>query len=114
VAFIERYAYLQIKRLSGEKIDNIFSAGGGSNSDTWLRIRSAVLNKTVKKMKNVTGAAGAAVLAASKTHFRSLEEAAARMVHPELTVEPDPALIEPYRKKYQLFIDELTKRKILP
>lgn len=113
VAFIERYAYLQIKRLSGEKIDNIFSAGGGSNSDTWLRIRSAVLNKPVKKMKNVTGAAGAAVLAASKTHFQSLEEAAAGMVHPELTVEPAPALIEPYRKKYQLFIDELTKRKIL-
>ncbi len=114
VAFIERYAYLQVKQLSGEKIKHIFSAGGGSNNDTWLRIRSSVLNKPVKKMKNVTGAAGAAVLAASKTHYRSLEEAAAAMVHPETTIDPEPALTEPYRNKYELFINELIKRKILP
>ncbi|AXY76868.1 carbohydrate kinase [Paraflavitalea soli] len=113
VAFIERYAYERIASLSGEKIERIFSAGGGSNSDTWLRIRSAVINVSVCKMKNVSGAAGAAILAASRSFYSSLQDAAAAMVSPELTVQPSPPLVNAYDLKYKLFIDELKARKIL-
>ena len=76
VAFIERYAYEKIESLSGEKIQHVFSAGGGSNNGTWLKIRSSVLNRPVAKMKNVSGAAGAAILAASNTVYASLQDAA--------------------------------------
>ncbi|MFT3826388.1 MAG: FGGY-family carbohydrate kinase [Chitinophagaceae bacterium] len=113
VAFIERYAYDSIAALSGEKIQQVFSAGGGSNSDTWLRIRSSVLNIPVCKMKNVSGAAGAAVLAASRSYYSSLQEAAAAMVTPELTVRPEQPLVKAYGQKYKLFIEELKARKIL-
>lgn len=113
VAFIERYAYERIADLSGEKIESVFSAGGGSNNDTWLRIRSAVLNVPVCKMKHVSGAAGAAILAASCSYYTSLPEAAREMVHPEQLVEPEQRLVPLYTEKYMLFIDELKKRKIL-
>jgi sugar (pentulose or hexulose) kinase len=113
VAFIERYAYERISLLSGEKMDRIFSAGGGSNSDTWLRIRSSVINVPVCKMKNVSGAAGAAILAASRSYYSSLQQAAAAMVAPELTVQPSPDLVTAYDQKYKLFIEELRARKIL-
>lgn len=114
VAYIERYAYEQIKKLSGESISSISSAGGGSNSEAWLRIRSAVLNLPINKMKNVSGAAGAAVLAASRTYYSSLVEAAEAMVHPEKTIQPDPVLVNKYSEAYDVFIKELEKRKIIP
>ncbi|MBO9634945.1 MAG: FGGY-family carbohydrate kinase [Chitinophagaceae bacterium] len=113
VAFIERYAYERISLLSGEKPEQIFSAGGGSNSDTWLRIRSAVSGVPICRMKNVSGAAGAAILAASRSFYASLQEAAAQMVSPELTIRPEPALVAAYDQKYQVFIEELKARKIL-
>jgi len=113
VAFIERYAYERISLLSGERIEQVFSAGGGSNSDTWLHIRSSVSNMQVCKMKNVSGAAGAAILAASRSFYSSLQEAAAAMVTPELTVHPVPDLVIAYDLKYKHFIAELKVRKIL-
>lgn len=113
VAFIERYAYDRISLLSGEKIAQIFSAGGGSNSDTWLRIRSCVSNVDVCKMQQVSGAAGAAILAASCTYYRSLQEAAAAMVKPAMVVEPEAELVAAYDEKYKQFIQALKARKIL-
>lgn len=113
VAFIERYAYERISLLSGEKIEQVFSAGGGSNSDTWLKIRSSVINVPICRMKNVSGAAGAAILAASRSFYLSLQLAAAAMVSPELTVHPDAHLVSAYDQKYKLFIEELKARKTL-
>jgi sugar (pentulose or hexulose) kinase len=113
VAFIERFAYERISSLSGKKTERVFSAGGGSKSDTWLRIRSCVMNVPICKMKNVSGAAGAAILAASRTFYSTLEEAANAMVTPELTVQPDVALASAYDDKYKLFIEKLKERKIL-
>ncbi|MBO9657191.1 MAG: FGGY-family carbohydrate kinase [Chitinophagaceae bacterium] len=113
VAFIERYAYEKISQLSGEKIERIFSAGGGTNSDTWMKIRSSILNVPVCKMKNVSGAAGAAILAASAGFYASLEQAATEMVNPELTIQPDLRLTEAYDHKYKSFLEELKNRRIL-
>lgn len=113
VAFIERYAYERISLLSGEKIEQVFSAGGGSNSDTWLRIRSCILNVPVCRMQNVSGAAGVAILAASHCFYASLSEAAAAMTTPESVLEPFAPLVSAYDLKYKLFIEELKARKIL-
>ena len=104
VAFIEKYAYDKIRKLSGEAIKCVYSAGGGSSSDTWLRIRSNVLNLPIAKMENVTGAAGAAILAASKTFYRHLEEAGTYMTHAEKTIQPEPELVSAYAERYQAFV----------
>lgn len=113
VAFIERYAYDRIVALSGESIDSVYSAGGASNSDTWLRIRASVLNRPIMKMKNVSGAAGAAILAASTNYYSSLEEASGAMVCPEKRYEPEAGLVNAYEEKYQRFLSELKNQKML-
>lgn len=113
VAFIERYAYEKIISLSGEKIEHILSAGGGSKNETWLKIRSAVLNLPVSKMKNVSGAAGAAILAASRTFYGSLEAAAEAMARPELVIEPDQVLASAYDLKYAVFLETLKSKNII-
>lgn len=110
VAFIERYAYERIKALSGEDVAQVFTAGGGSNSDTWLTIRSNVLNLPLRKMKNVSGAAGAAVLAASRTHFTTIVDAARAMIQAEKVIQPEAALAAKYETAYQQFIDTLKKK----
>lgn len=104
VAYIERYAYEVIEQLSGESVSAVFTAGGGSNSDLWLQIRSNVLQLPVYKMKHVTGAVGAAIIAASQTHFASLTEAAKALTQIEKEVYPQPVAVDIYQQNYQQFI----------
>lgn len=110
VAYIERYAYAVIEQLSGEKVKAIYTAGGASNSAVWLQIRSNVLNLPLYKMKHVTGATGAAILAASKTHFSSIMEAAAAMTQIERKVKPAPAIMAMYENNYIKFIQALKEK----
>lgn len=113
VAYIERYAYEHIQNLTREKAESIFTAGGGSNSDIWLKIRSNVLNLPIMKMMNVTGAAGAAILAASGTFYNSITDACNAMVHPILKIEPKDNLAKEYDLRYDLFIKTLHEKQIL-
>jgi len=110
VAYIERYAYDMIKKLSGEELKAVYTAGGGSNSDTWLKIRSNVLNVPVYKMKHVTGAVGAAILAASKTYFSSVIEAAQALTQIEKEIRPEASLVIQYEKNYRAFIQLLQEK----
>lgn len=88
VAYIERLAYETIETLSRERIEVVYAAGGGSSSETWLQIRSDVLQKPITKMKHAEGAVGAAMLAASATDFASLGEAVRQMSIVDKRVEP--------------------------
>lgn len=110
VAFVERYAYEMIERLSGETVNAVYTAGGGSNSDVWLTIRSNVLNRPVHKCGNVTGAAGAAIVAAAGSHFGTLTRAAQAMTRIEKTVCPEAVLAEAYERQYRIFIQTLTQK----
>ncbi|MBB1287283.1 FGGY-family carbohydrate kinase [Flavisolibacter sp. BT320] len=114
VAYIERYAYERIKALSGEDVAQVFTAGGGSNSDTWLTIRSNVLNLPLRKMKNVSGAAGAAVLAASRTHYSTIVEAAGVMIQAEKVILPEKSLVAQYADGYKQFIHVLKQKGYIP
>lgn len=113
VAYIERLAYELIEQLSGERPTAVYTAGGGSNSDVWLTIRSNVLNLPIYKSKEASGAVGAAVVAASKTYYASLAEAAARMTAIEREIESEPGLVAAYERSYRRFVDELKKRKYI-
>lgn len=112
VAYIEKMAYDRIESLSGEKVEQVYSAGGGSNSDLWMKIRASVLNLPIRKMKNTSGAAGAAILAASGTFYPDLGTAAARMVHMEKEIFPVPEWVLAYAQGYRLFLEELKKREV--
>lgn len=103
VAYIEKMAYEMIEQLSGERVKAVYTAGGASNSALWLKIRACVLGVPVHKMKEVSGAAGAAILAASQTQYGGIAEAAAAMAHIEKTMLPEPDLAEAYGEGYESF-----------
>ncbi|MDM1049580.1 FGGY-family carbohydrate kinase [Sphingobacterium hotanense] len=108
VAFIERLAYEIIEDLSGEKVEAVYSAGGGSNSDVWLKIRASVMNVPIFKCKEASGAFGAAIMAASNTYYTSLIEAASAMTQIEKVVQPDTTLQAAYEEQYQAFKQKLS------
>jgi len=110
VAYIERYAYDLIEQLSGETVKAVFTAGGASNSSAWLAIRAAVLNRPIHKMKHVSGAMGAAILAASTSWYDSVITAVQRMVETDKTIEPARHLVEAYEKGYRDFVNALRDR----
>lgn len=104
VAYLERYALELLQGFTGEQINAVYTAGGGSNSEIWIQLRSHVLNLPVHKMKEVSGAVGAAILAASGTGFKSLAAAASAMTKTDRTYLPDPALAAVYEGHYQRFL----------
>lgn len=110
VAYVERYAFELIENLSNGKVKAVYTAGGGSKNDTWLAIRSNVLNRPIYKMKYVTGAVGAAILAASQTHFSSITKAVSNMTQMEKEFQPVPELADRYKEIYQQFLKKLIEK----
>jgi len=110
VAYLERYAFELIEHLSGEKVNAVYTAGGGSNSNPWLTIRSNVLNRPVYRMKYVSGAVGAAILAASNTYFTSITEAAQKLTLIDKEIHPQPELVKVYNDNYKRFIEAMEER----
>lgn len=110
VAYLERYAYEMIEGLSGEKVKAVFTAGGGSNSDVWLKIRCNVMNLPIYKMKFISGSVGAAILAASNTHFTSIIDAVESLTQVDKVFEPDLDLSLVYNTEFQKFSELLIEK----
>lgn len=110
VAYLERYAFELIKQFTGEGILTVYTAGGGSNSDVWLKIRSNVLGLPICKMKYVSGAVGAAILAASNTYFKTLTEAVEALTMIEKEIHPEAELSEAYNENYYRFLDLMAEK----
>lgn len=113
VAYLERLAYETAESLSGEKVKEIYTAGGASQNNTWLQIRSSVLNRLVIRMKNVSGAMGAAILSASQSYYSGLQDAVSHLVTVEKQVEPQPKKHEVYQERYHQFLERLRDKGYL-
>ena len=109
VAYLERMGFDLIEELSGERVETVSTAGGGSAGETWLRIRANVLDRPLRKARNANAATGAAMIAASGVWYAGLIEAVAAMVELEAVVEPD-GLVGAYREGYERFREELVRR----
>ncbi|XP_030478927.2 D-ribulose kinase isoform X1 [Cannabis sativa] len=70
IARIEAKAYNLLKDLGASKVDEVFTAGGGSKNDKWTKIRERVLGLPVNRATQTEAAYGAALLAL-KGSFRS-------------------------------------------
>jgi sugar (pentulose or hexulose) kinase len=103
VAYVERLAYETLESLGATIGDVIRAAGGGARSDVWLQIRADVLNRQLLRPVETGAAMGAAILAASRTHYDGVVPAARAIVHIERSVQPRPALVERYDERYQSF-----------
>ncbi len=107
VAFAERLCYDTLSSLGAPAGEVIYSAGGGSKSNEWLKIRASVLNKTIKVPKITDAALGCAVIAASNIEFKNIVEAARSMVEIDKVVEPEVKLSKPYDEIYHQFLDDI-------
>jgi sugar (pentulose or hexulose) kinase len=103
VAYVERLAYEMLESLGGTIGPAVRVAGGGARSDVWLAIRASVLNRELLCPVEAGAAMGAAILAASRTHFEGVIPAARAMVHIERSVQPRPDLVARYEERYQRF-----------
>ena len=106
VAYIERLSYELVEHLSGERVSLVSSAGGASRSDVWLQLRSNVLQRPIVRMRLPEAAVGAAIIAASGTHFSTLDEAVQGMTSPESTIHPN-AKAWAYEAPYAAFVEQL-------
>ncbi|GAB2733556.1 FGGY-family carbohydrate kinase [Salinifilum aidingensis] len=110
VAFAERLALSRLEQLGAPAVGPVRTAGGGSASRVWCRIRASVLNRPVMRMLRARTALGAAVLAATGSAHTGLGEAAAAMVGSGEVVEPEPAEVDRLDENYRRFTAELRRR----
>ena len=108
VGFAERLALEKMQKLGCEVGDVICTTGGVCRSALWLRIRAAILNRTLQIPKVVDAAMGSALLAASGD-LGSLGDAAKTMIRYEKTVEPDRELAARYDEIYRRFLIDLRR-----
>lgn len=108
VAFAERLAFDHMTALSCPVGDVICTTGGACRSDLWLRIRASLLNRQLRVPGVVDAAMGSALLAASGD-MGGLDRAAGAMIRYVKTVDPDPALIQPYAEIYGRFREDVKR-----
>ncbi|MGC4105386.1 MAG: FGGY-family carbohydrate kinase [Thermomicrobiales bacterium] len=110
VAFLERMAYTLLASLGAQSVGPVGTTGGGSRNTLWTRIRSAVLDRPIVRVRQADAAVGAAILGAASVDFSSLAEAGRQLIIPDGIVIPDRSLVEAYRERYGLFVDHLVAR----
>lgn len=104
VAFALRDS-LEIAKSLGIKLERTKICGGGAKSPLWKKIVANVLNLKVDVIESEEGPAmgGAMLAAVACGEFKSVEEAAAKVVKIVDTVEPDPELASKYEARYAQF-----------
>ena len=114
-AVLEGVAYglrdsLEVARSLVLSIERTKICGGGARSPLWRRIVANVMNVKVDMLESEQGPSlgGAMLAAVACGAYRSVEEAAAKIVKVTGTVEPDPELVAKYEAGYQKF------RKLYP
>jgi len=110
VAYVERWGYELFESLGAPVGKTVYATGGGARSDTWLRVRANVLNRAMARADVAESAMGAAIIAASRTMYDSLSEAARNMVKLDLKIEPDLQTAERYDELYSRFREETGRR----
>lgn len=104
VAFALRDSFEVAKSL-GIRIERTKICGGGAKSPLWKKMIANILNVRVDVIESEEGPAlGGAILAAVACgEFKSVEDAAEKLVKVVDTVEPEPELAAKYEERYQRF-----------
>lgn len=109
VAFALRDS-LEVAKSLGIKIERTKICGGGAKSPLWKKIIANVMNLKVDVIGSEEGPGygGAMLAAVGCGEFKSVEEAAEKLVKVVDTVEPEAELVAKYEERYQKF------RKLYP
>jgi sugar (pentulose or hexulose) kinase len=105
IAFVERLCLARMQEL-GARIDGpLRLTGGAARSDYWCQLRSDILGRPVSRPAHPEPAVGMAILACAEGG--SVTEAAVRMVHDDLQLEPRVEAIGRFEDAYGRLCDEL-------
>jgi sugar (pentulose or hexulose) kinase len=110
LAYVERMIYEKIERLGYPVGDRIFTMGGGTKSDAWMKSRAGVLKKGVYRAEVIDTAFGSCIIAASGVYYKNLSEAIENMVHTETVFEPETHETVLYDELYERFVAECKNR----
>ena len=104
VAFALRDS-LEVAKSLGIQIERTKICGGGAKSPLWRKIIANVMNLKVDMIESEEGPAlgGAMLAAVACGEYKSVEEAAQKLVKVTGIVEPEPELAVKYEKRYQTF-----------
>lgn len=104
VAFALRDSF-EIAKSLGIKIERTKICGGGAKSPLWKKIVANVLNIKVDIIESEEGPAlgGAMLAAVACGEYKSVEEAAAKIVKVVDTIDPEPEIAAKYEARYQQF-----------
>ncbi len=96
---------LELAKKDGASPTSSMISGGGVKSELWLKIVANVLHMKLTVPEISEGPSlGAAILAAvGNKEYRSVEEAAKKIVGVSRTIEPDPELEAKYDEKYKVY-----------
>ncbi|GHV79902.1 carbohydrate kinase [Spirochaetia bacterium] len=110
VGYTERLAFHLAEQSGCPVGPGIYTTGGACRSPVWLQIRADILNKKLLLPQTVGAAMGAVLLAASRTGFSSLKDAAEQMVRIQKTIEPRNNAAQRYQSLYGQFFDACRER----
>ena len=92
-AYIERQNYGVLRSLGAEIRERIYTTGDGAGNLEWMQIRADVMGMECASTANANAAMGSAIIAASRTIFKSLEEASSQMVQLLRVISPRSHMI---------------------
>ena len=93
---------IELLKESGVKIKELRAVGGGAKSDYWLKLKSAILGKPIKRMDiTEAGCLATMILAGKGTGKFSIEEAISNFVGVEREFYPDERIHSKYCKYYK-------------
>ena len=96
---------LEMARSLGIKLEKTTICGGGAKSLLWREIVANVMNLEVQTVQVEEGPAyGAAILAAvADGQYGTVEDAVRSIVRIKDSTKPEPALVEKYKDRYEVF-----------
>jgi len=109
-ALVERLAYDVLDQVAGTSGGSVYSTGGGSRSEVWMRCRANATGRVVHRPECPESAFGSAILAAAGTAGGDVWEAVRAMVRIDTAFEPDPAQTRQYEDLYGQFCAALRER----
>ncbi|MDN5313406.1 MAG: D-ribulokinase [Thermoanaerobacteraceae bacterium] len=110
VGLCERLCYETLNKMGARVFDEIYVTGGGTKSNIWMKVRASILNKTLLKPQISDPCMGTAVIAASKTIYSDVMEAAANMIKSSEIILPNQNLVKAYEEKYNRFKELMVER----
>ena len=105
---------VEVVKSIGVDINQVRSVGGGAKSNTWMQMRSNILNLPVETLEfNEAGTLGSAIMSLHRLGvFSNIKEASANLVQQKEYFEPQIEQVKAYQKLYDQYLDLLNKMKL--